>query len=1422
MIHYEGNQEAVATTSVDEYLRFANFNPERELGSKENPFIILEIVPYRGMGQIGYIVGGQEPVDISLSTYEKPLWGPINAFAYGAFTPVKKDILSPNDMSVSNWANRWSWILETKNNQTGYFKKVTDKSGLYNKVVTGNTTNFVKNKEGKADYIWVTAENKEGTPTDYNADIVWLSNYKLEVSYWKPSNDWMFVNTEIFKKQVLLLPEDQIDNYHVRVVTITPSELNKNVEKFSKYYDLSQNGINNKVISGPTANGEIDLIGNADLISISPKAHAGASAVVDLWENYGRDKSGKSTNSNRYNAKFADNDISWQTAMELFMKIGVVEDDAALIYDITNITSPQDTSKSVNGPVLPNEKATGYMQNIYKLCLLLRQRNPVTTYNLLMNTNGGTITPNIWVTTVNGKTTGSYNHSSLNQDSKLYWSEYTFLPYYPDGTVPGWLSQDKYRAYLLDNDILVSWIAGSAHSAVIRNTYSYNGDSSVVQNFITAFNINDNTYTTYDYNREFFDYIQKKNGVRPSTATPCMATEYILKVQKSYSNTKGVIKILDLEPSNDYTLTVEMIRNMIPTYTGVIDIKQQTTAEFIGKIEDLNSSYDLIYIGTKTGKMNTLNGKTVYNDPMMDGLIYTHVGDRVVAYDNFSGILRNGSTIIKAYQSMRLNNGKLRFPEKIFKGYENGKFHTTWKDVDFYRYPGNDITTIKKEKLQQFIDAGYPILLENDLFNRNTEIVDDSSNLYRFLNENSGNANIFNHKQITDVSTQYSSLRERLSYLISKEKLTLNIISSPIAFDVDNKETLLENRTLSYEFIINPPTDAQVGELYQWKLYVDANADGRFVDKERIASDRSTAGKLISISRKLSDKYAGVIPWRLEIYSTTNPNIRTERIGYTAFKVHMSQTEKLKTQINVLQITSDSSTLNLQELMNPAPGKTSLFYKYTNKLDDFNVNITTINVTTYLNKYKGTGNAYDVNRPDETDKLSYIENGEKKSYDMIIFGFGDCYSDINNDYGALNNIQAFMDSGKSVMFTHDTTSFVNQKSTEFDYGSKGLTYWGYGFNRYLRNRVGLDRFGVMKEVGDTTPYDVATMPSKVDRNLIYENGVTTYPEIQGLTYGILVAFGNPGNNALEDIYIGNKDYPPFSTGNTIVKGSAINNYHSNFVTKVNEGQITNYPYKIDDFPINTTHTQYYQLNMDDPEVVVWYCLSDSKSKKHPNNKNKNDYTYVNETGPYSTSPNDVRNNYYIYSKGNIMYTGVGHSAIDKLYTKGSENETYVNEVKLFINTMIASYNAGVTAPKVEITNEEAIANGTSEYIMYEDLDNIILTADAVKRIKFKADDTNILSEDLVVRIYYYDSAGNLILANPTVKSMSGSTTATYNAPGMESGYSVKNGKEYYFDLPLSRFYSTGSDKVYITVTNEENVKGSIKGVLVGRSLFDLD
>jgi hypothetical protein len=64
-----------------------------------------------------------------------------------------------------------------------------------------------------------------------------------------------------------------------------------------------------------------------------------------------------------------------------------------------------------------------------------------------------------------------------------------------------------------------------------------------------------------------------------------------------------------------------------------------SASEFIGRIEDLNETYDMIYLGSSTDGFNLSGGETDYNDPDMDGLLYSNVGDLYYSSYGMSGLL---------------------------------------------------------------------------------------------------------------------------------------------------------------------------------------------------------------------------------------------------------------------------------------------------------------------------------------------------------------------------------------------------------------------------------------------------------------------------------------------------------------------------------------------------------------------------------------------------------------------------------------------------------------------------------------------------------------------------------------------------------------------------------------------------------------
>ena len=146
---------------------------------------------------------------------------------------------------------------------------------------------------------------------------------------------------------------------------------------------------------------------------------------------------------------------------------------------------------------------------------------------------------------------------------------------------------------------------------------------------------------------------------------------------------------------------------------------------------------------------------------------------------------------------------------------------------------------------------------------------------------------------------------------------------------------------------------------------------------------------------------------------------------------------------------------------------------------------------------------------------------------------------------------------------------------------------------------------------------------------------------------------------------------------------------------------------------------------------------------------------------YSESPNDARNNYYFYSKGNVIYTGAGHSKVD-----GDE------EIQLFINAMVAAANVTAVKPEVDFVdtlNPDADIESARYYATdqssWKEGENNILEKDMTFNINVK--DYNMFSADLnqedldkqkmEISFFINDDKGNITTRIGTLKSYDGKT-----------------------------------------------------------------
>jgi len=230
--------------------------------------------------------------------------------------------------------------------------------------------------------------------------------------------------------------------------------------------------------------------------------------------------------------------------------------------------------------------------------------------------------------------------------------------------------------------------------------------------------------------------------------------------------------------------------------------------------------------------------------------------------------------------------------------------------------------------------------------------------------------------------------------------------------------------------------------------------------------------------------------------------------------------------------------------------------------------------------------------------------------------------------------------------------------------------WGTSLSRSFREKVGMDRFGISSATNESEFRDA---PVDKDGNIVYGlQGISNM-----LAYRHSIATANLGIAFSSTVpKSGKYMLYPYTTGATSDYAKLID---TKAVKKLNDGQVTMYPYAInEDLPVATTHAQWYQLDMNDPSIVVWYTLAGD------NDSATNDQYY-------KDTDRDAGNNYYIYSKGNITYSGAGHSSMDS-----------PEELKLFVNTIIKAITAGNNVPEVHVKNSAHASGVDVVYVTSHD------------------------------------------------------------------------------------------------------------------------
>lgn len=257
---------------------------------------------------------------------------------------------------------------------------------------------------------------------------------------------------------------------------------------------------------------------------------------------------------------------------------------------------------------------------------------------------------------------------------------------------------------------------------------------------------------------------------------------------------------------------------------------------------------------------------------------------------------------------------------------------------------------------------------------------------------------------------------------------------------------------------------------------------------------------------------------------------------------------------------------------------------------------------------------------------------------------------------------------------------------------------------------------------------------------------------------------------------------------------------------LNEGSVFSYPYAIGKnvaLDGNRSHKAYDYLldlsNLQTPFVTPWFVFTGSGQNA------------------YDISPNDGANNYYLYSRSNVVFIGNDDYSP---YTYDMDNPqnptgTGLQESQMFVNAMMLAYDSGIHNLKVDIVAgfDTTAAKVASISIPFDkDLENQSGSGllDETVDVYFKFKNSNLTrSNAYTVNFYYEDTAGSVTLnvgdekvqVTPFTSSL---WTVQDNTLTEVAASQIRQGKVYRLKAPviaLQNNTAATNAKIYVEVVS---------------------
>lgn len=588
-----------------------------------------------------------------------------------------------------------------------------------------------------------------------------------------------------------------------------------------------------------------------------------------------------------------------------------------------------------------------------------------------------------------------------------------------------------------------------------------------------------------------------QSGVMIGAVTRALAIQYILTYSsETVPLAKSNLRILELQPCNDFdyapmNMTYEGMANPVLNQEDrnqkfkddfhieqntEVEIIGMTTSEFRDNIDDLNVQYDMIYWGANIGAMNHFPNKTIqgdfctsYEDTSKIGNIYTHFREDA---------LYNGS-------DNDISNNQL---DTLFS-FLGAQYPIVVADKFFIRTVVDSMTVENISSGESVLSNGIGMVEDSAISMDSTNklprygALDTSSFVYQFVKTavETGYPSFMTVSQATAEGIKFAEF-------LNRPKLALNIISQPVKYDTSlvNKPVSMQNERgevigtievplmasanyllpsstggydLAYEFYISNAAGVDASNsLYTVNLYVDANMDGLYTDREKLDldathiydldSDRNEnqnslrSGTVYRIHRELPEGYRGALDWKLEVVANANADVRACVQGLSAvpkekediyvcqfirkdYTEDLSDTEEPKRQLPTYQVLGENTChIDLGDAKNKFDVRRSQLWTVLLKaVPDYNIHIVTVDAEEYLD---ASGAVSDDALVKDYSIPGLPFTPDLSRFHILLFDDADSYIDPQNgdfvgSQERIRHVLDFMETGKSVLFTHNTS-----------------------------------------------------------------------------------------------------------------------------------------------------------------------------------------------------------------------------------------------------------------------------------------------------------------------------------------------------------------------------------------------------------------